>query len=290
MSFELDNVKRWFDGEVAKLTDRMMGGYPKDQFDLDLEMLRSQRDIKMKALDDESVEAAHEGEVPGGVKAGMHADDASKYVDGMVVDGSGGKSKRKRQPKKTYPTMPGGAALYMQSCMPALHNPQLLEVMSKPSVVTWWQAKGPAQPEMPHQFKPKKKHRVDHRVALPGIGSRGADKRVPRQLSFKMEVINHYMENQRLKGEGRLDDPCLATARHFGIHKSQVSKWASKRQQIQDKLARQTETTKKGRGAREGVHAVAASLLSRVRLSEAGAGQGLCDVLNRLGVCGGVLG
>jgi hypothetical protein len=35
-------------------------------------------------------------------------------------------------------------------------------------------------------------------VGQPGKGSRGSEKRMPRQLSFKLDVIQHYETNQRL--------------------------------------------------------------------------------------------
>jgi len=86
-------------------------------------------------------------------------------------------------------------------------------------------------------MKARKKQRHDTRVSNPGKGSRGSDKRIPRQLTFKLQVVEHYQNNLRLKSEGKLDDPCLATARHFQINKSQVSKWFSKREAIQDKVS-----------------------------------------------------
>mmetsp|Transcript_1146 Transcript_1146/g.2484 ORF Transcript_1146/g.2484 Transcript_1146/m.2484 type:complete len:242 (+) Transcript_1146:247-972(+) len=219
--------------------------FGRETFDLDMGSLQPQnRGLKiMEELDGHP----HDGE-SGGVKAELVGVDDGKHGDddGDVQDGApgGSKAKRKRQ-KKMHGLTPGG---FLQSApAPYLVNPvgsvgvvhpssgmgmashRMMSVTSLPSVVTWWQ--------YGMCMKVRKKQRHDTRVNNPGKGSRGSDKRVPRQLTFKLQVIEHYQNNLRLKQEGKLDDPCLATARHFQINKSQVSKWFTKKDAIQDKVS-----------------------------------------------------
>jgi len=42
-----------------------------------------------------------------------------------------------------------------------------------------------------------------------------------------------------LKAEGKVDDPCLITAKLFNVNKSQVSSWYKQREMIREKVAMQ---------------------------------------------------
>uniref|UniRef100_A0A7S0HV17 Uncharacterized protein n=1 Tax=Hanusia phi TaxID=3032 RepID=A0A7S0HV17_9CRYP len=109
-----------------------------------------------------------------------------------------------------------------------------------PSMVTWWipPLRTRHEQSMASDFmlKSRRRRSADSRVANPGSGKRGRDKRCARQFRFKWEVIKTYESYRLLKAEGKVEDPCLITAKLFNINKSQVSSWYKQREMIRDKL------------------------------------------------------
>mmetsp|Transcript_10828 Transcript_10828/g.36442 ORF Transcript_10828/g.36442 Transcript_10828/m.36442 type:complete len:130 (-) Transcript_10828:717-1106(-) len=85
-------------------------------------------------------------------------------------------------------------------------------------------------------LKSRRRRSADSRVMHPGSGKRGRDKRCARQFRFKWDVIKTYETYRMLKAEGKVDDPCLITAKLFNVNKSQVSSWYKQREMIREKL------------------------------------------------------
>ena len=61
--------------------------------------------------------------------------------------------------------------------------------------------------------KPRPRRAADARVAAPGTGKRGREKRTPRQFKFKWDVVQLYERLKILKADGKMDDPCLVWPR-----------------------------------------------------------------------------
>lgn len=58
------------------------------------------------------------------------------------------------------------------------------------------------------------------------------DRRVGRALSLKLQVVDEYRLRQRQKANGHCDTPLHVTATQFNVHKSLVSKWAAKEDEL----------------------------------------------------------
>ena len=58
------------------------------------------------------------------------------------------------------------------------------------------------------------------------------DRRVSRTLSLKLQVVDEYRLRQSQKANGHCDAPLHETAKQFKVHKSLVSKWAAKEDEL----------------------------------------------------------
>ena len=63
-------------------------------------------------------------------------------------------------------------------------------------------------------------------------GLREGDQRAGRSLKLKLQVITEYRSLQRQKARGKCTAPLDQTAKRFKVHKSLVSKWAAKEDEI----------------------------------------------------------
>jgi len=63
-------------------------------------------------------------------------------------------------------------------------------------------------------------------------GLREGDRRVGRALSLKLQVVDEYRLRQRQKAGGHCCAPLLETAKQFNVHKSLVSKWAAREDEL----------------------------------------------------------
>ena len=58
------------------------------------------------------------------------------------------------------------------------------------------------------------------------------DRRVSRTLSLKLQVVDEYRLRQSQKANGHCAAPLHETAKQFKVHKSLVSKWAAKEDEL----------------------------------------------------------
>ena len=63
-------------------------------------------------------------------------------------------------------------------------------------------------------------------------GLREGDRRVGRALSLKLQVVDEYRLRQRQKAGGHCCAPLQETAKQFNVHKSLVSKWAAREDEL----------------------------------------------------------
>ena len=74
-------------------------------------------------------------------------------------------------------------------------------------------------------------------------GLQEGDRRASRALSLKLQVIDEYRMRQRQKASGQICAPLDETAKKFSVHKSLVSKWAAKEEELRSVVA-QTSVTR----------------------------------------------
>ena len=63
-------------------------------------------------------------------------------------------------------------------------------------------------------------------------GLQEGDRRMGRALSLKLQVVDEYRLRQRQKADGQCCAPLDETAKKFNVHKSLVSKWAAKEDEL----------------------------------------------------------
>ena len=73
-------------------------------------------------------------------------------------------------------------------------------------------------------------------------GLQEGDRRASRALSLKLQVIDEYRMRQRQKVNGQCCAPLDETARKFNVHKSLVSKWAAKEEELRCVVAQASAT------------------------------------------------
>ena len=86
-----------------------------------------------------------------------------------------------------------------------------------------------------------KKLRKDGKPKRSGLQE--GDRRAGRALSLKLQVIDEYRMRQRQKASGQICAPLDETAKKFSVHKSLVSKWAAKEEELRSVVA-QTSVTR----------------------------------------------
>ena len=70
-------------------------------------------------------------------------------------------------------------------------------------------------------------------------GLQEGDRRMGRAPSLKLQVVDEYRLRQRQKADGQCCAPLDETAKKFNVHKSLVSKWAAKEDELRCTVARQ---------------------------------------------------
>ena len=73
-------------------------------------------------------------------------------------------------------------------------------------------------------------------------GLQEGDRRASRALSLKLQVIDEYRMRQRQKVNGQCCAPLDETAKKFNVHKSLVSKWAAKEEELRCVVAQASAT------------------------------------------------
>ena len=68
-------------------------------------------------------------------------------------------------------------------------------------------------------------------------GLQEGDRRMGRALSLKLQVVDEYRLRQRQKADGQCCAPLDETAKKFNVHKSLVSKWAAKEDELRCTVA-----------------------------------------------------
>jgi len=219
---QADAVREWFNSELDRLEKRRERGiFSATQMEVEVDTLIKERDSKLRIAAASASEKGQFRHAKRKRRSDGGTDAAGKvhkgYLSGDSTEGS----------------------VFSGGCV---------KPSSLPSCVTWWIGRRVQRTESSDfsasdegaleeaEEKPRAKRTADARVAAPGTGKRGREKRTPRQFKFKWDVVLLYERLKMLKADGKMDDPCLVTARLFSINKSQVSAWYSQREAIRNRL------------------------------------------------------
>mmetsp|Transcript_27223 Transcript_27223/g.42570 ORF Transcript_27223/g.42570 Transcript_27223/m.42570 type:complete len:304 (-) Transcript_27223:155-1066(-) len=233
---EADQVRDWFNQNLDSLEARKdKGVFTSEQLEYEVQQLIKERDLKLTVVAARTLKAQPNG------RKGCRLTKKRKAASSETQEAGASES----QAPEPQPDHQPSTSLESRGQGGVPHPKEKRGEArgsgggsrgsgSTPSVVTWW-TPSPI-PTVSANNSNSKKRSVDSRVQNPGSGKRGREKRIPRQFRFKWQVIQAYDNLRKQKEEGNMEDPCLATARIFGVNKSQVSSWYSQRHAIAEKL------------------------------------------------------
>ena len=94
---------------------------------------------------------------------------------------------------------------------------------------------------------PKRQKLLKDKSRFKQSGLKEGDKRSPRTIFFKYEVVKHYRRLQKLKEQGLCANPNDDTAEYFNVSKGQVSGWANQEEQLRAALLHVNVISGKGK-------------------------------------------